>query len=317
MYQNHTCNVYLWLLVAILFCLRDAADKMARPSVEARLKKNAVLKTKNPTRARMLSKADDAVRIQREYYAATASRYDEMHAHEGDDDYRSVRLVDALFHMIQPKSVLDVGAGTGRGVLRLLDTLPNTSICGVEPVAALIDQALKKGVPKTSIIRGTGEALPFADGSFDLVCSFALLHHVPSPNVVLREMLRVARKAVIVVDGNRFGQGRMAMRWLKLALFKTRLWKLVNLVKTGGKGYLITPGDGLAYSYSVYDTFDYIADWADELIVVPAEACKPVTWLHPLLTASHVLVCAIKNSETGVEVVRDADFESRHLLKND
>ena len=255
----------------------------------------ARLMTRQLIGASILSKVDDAVRIQREYYTETASRYDQMHAHEGDDDYRSVKLVDALFYMIRPNSVLDVGAGTGRGVLHFLETLPNASICGIEPVEALIDEAIKKGVPKNAIVRGAAESLPFADGSFDLVCSFALLHHVPSPNAVIREMLRVAGKAVIVVDGNRFGQGPMAMRWLKLLLYKTGLWTLVNYVKTRGKGYLLTPGDGLAYSYSVYDSFECIADWADELIVVPAGSGKAVTWLHPLLTASHVLVCATKN----------------------
>lgn len=255
-----------------------------------------------------MSKADNAVRIQREYYTATARRYDDMHAHEGDDDYRSVRLVSALIHMIRPKSILDVGAGTGRGILCFLEILPTGRVCGIEPVEALIDQGLQKGVPKRSFIRGSGEDLPFSDGSFDVVCSFAILHHVPDPNRVLSEMMRVARKAVIVVDGNRFGQGSTAMRWIKLALYKSRLWGLVNRIKTRGKGYLVTTGDGLAYSYSIYDSFDCIAKWADELMVVPVEACKPSTWLHPLLTASHVLVCATKDLNSGDSAATKSGF---------
>lgn len=255
-----------------------------------------------------MSKVNNAIRIQREYYTATAGRYDDMHAHEGDDDYRSVRFVGALIHMIQPKSVLDVGAGTGRGISRLLEILPNARVCGIEPVEALIDRGLQKGVPKHTFIRGSGEALPLPDGSFDVVCSFAMLHHVPDPNRVLREMMRVARKAVIVVDGNRFGQGSTAMRWIKLALYKSRLWGLVNRLKTGGKGYLVTTGDGLAYSYSIYDSFDCIAKWADELMVVPVEACKPTTWFHPLLTASHVLVCALKDSNSDDCIATQSGF---------
>jgi hypothetical protein len=107
-------------------------------------------------------------------------------------------------------------------------------------------------------------------------------------------MMRVTRKAVIIVDGNRFGQGRLPVRWLKFALYKTRLWKLVNCMMTRGKCYLLTSGDGLAYSYSVYDSFDCIAEWADQLIVIPAVPCKATTWIHPLLTAGGVVVCALK-----------------------
>ena len=122
-------------------------------------------------------------------------------------------------------------------------------------------------------MQGVGEALPFGDASIDVVFSFAILHHVPKPDAVIREMLRVARKAVIIVDGNRFGQGgHWPVRLLKLALYKAGLWGVVNYLKTGGDGYLITPGDGLAYSYSVYDSFDRMAEWATRLIVMPAEA---------------------------------------------
>jgi hypothetical protein len=110
-------------------------------------------------------------------------------------------------------------------------------------------------------------------------------------------MLRVARKAVIIVDGNRFGQGRWPIRILKLGLYKAGLWEIVNYLKTGGKGYLVTPGDGLAYSYSVYDSFGCLAEWATQLIVASADSCKSASWFQPLLTASHVIVCAYREAD--------------------
>jgi ubiquinone/menaquinone biosynthesis C-methylase UbiE len=239
----------------------------------------------------------DAVRIQREYYTDTAQRYESMHAHEGDDDLRLLKLIVALLRTVQPRTLLDVGCGTGRGIRHLHQAAPELSIFGIEPVAALLDQAVRKnGPPPSAFIRGSGESLPFADASFDVVCSFALLHHVPRPDAVIQEMVRVARKAVVITDSNRFGQGRWPSRVLKLVLYKSRLWGLANYLKTRGRGYLITEGDGLAYSYSVYDSFYRLAAWAERLILIPTDSSKPRSWLHPLLTSGGVVVCALRET---------------------
>lgn len=237
-----------------------------------------------------------AVQIQRQYYTETAAQYDSMHAHEGDDDLNSLKFVLSTLRAVDAKTVLDVGAGTGRGIRHLLDALPALSIRGIEPVGALIQQSVQSnGLSNGTILQGSGDALPFADASFDVVCSFALLHHVPKPQAVVGEMLRVARKGVIISDSNRFGQGRWPIRVLKLGLYKAGLWGLVNFLKTGGKGYMLTEGDGLAYSYSVYDSFDQIAKWAQQIILIPTEAGHSTSWFHPLLTSAGVTVCALKD----------------------
>ncbi len=244
----------------------------------------------------MSTKAADAIAAQRRYYTETAVRYDSMHAHEGDGDEWNLQLVDALLGVVNAKSILDVGAGTGRGMRHFRSSAPDRFVCGVEPVAALIDQGLARHFDSAvHFIQASGDALPFADDSFDAVCSFAILHHVPRPAVVVGEMLRVARKAVLILDSNRFGQGRWPMRAAKLFLYKSRLWPIVNFAKTRGKGYLFTEGDGIAYSYSAYDSFDQIAKWADRLMVIPSEPGKADSWLHPLLTARGVLVGAFKD----------------------
>jgi ubiquinone/menaquinone biosynthesis C-methylase UbiE len=248
-------------------------------------------------RGALRDSADEAVLIQRRYYTETAAQYDTMHAHEGVGDYKNLEFVRALLHMIQPGTLLDVGAGTGRGVRYFRETMPDLLVRGIEPVGALIEQAgVKNEIPPGTIIQGVGEALPFKEASFDVVCSFGTLHHVLRPDAVVREMTRVARKAVIIMDGNRFGQGSWPVRLLKLGLYKVGFWGVVNYLKTGGKGYAVTPGDGLAYSYSAYDSFDYLAEWARELIVVPSEPCKALSWFHPLLTSPGVIVCALKGS---------------------
>lgn len=246
----------------------------------------------------MSPKADLAIAAQRRYYTDTAARYEAMHANEGDGDEWNMWLVCSLLRAIEAKSILDVGAGTGRGVRRMQAAMSGSLVCGVEPVAALIDQAMtKRNNFASGFVQASGDALPFRDKSFDAVCSFAILHHVPNPSSVVGEMLRVARKAVLILDSNRFGQGRWPIRALKLALYKARLWPLVNYVKTRGRGYLFTEGDGVAYSYSAYDSFGQISGWADRLMVIPGERGRAGSWLHPLLTAGGVLVGAFKETD--------------------
>jgi len=244
----------------------------------------------------MPGKPDPAVEIQRRYYTDTAARYDSMHAHEGCGDPSITKFVSALLQMLEVRSVLDVGMATGRGMRDLKRALPGVFVCGVEPVAALVQQAAQSGnTPGLQVIRATGDALPFANGSFDAVCEFAVLHHVANPSAVVKEMLHVAKKAVFLCDSNRFGQGSSAAKYIQLALYKSGLWGVYNFLRTGGKGYTITEGDGLAYSYSVYDSFGLISRWADRLILIPSNAGeKGTSWFHPLFNSGGVLVCAMK-----------------------
>jgi ubiquinone/menaquinone biosynthesis C-methylase UbiE len=245
----------------------------------------------------MAGNTSETVQLQRQYYTDTAAEYDAAHAGEGDDDPVNLRLVYGFLRMIEARTVLDIGAGTGRAILHLMKNMPDLSVRGVEPVAARIDQAVQtKGIPGGVIVQGVGEALPFGNASFDVVCAFGMLHHVTNPDAVVSEMLRVARKAVIIIDGNRFGLGSWPVRVLKLALYKAGVCRIVNYLKTGGKGYNLTEGDGLFYSYSVYDSFDRIAEWAGQLIVIPNEACHARTWLHPLLTCGGIFLCALKET---------------------
>ncbi len=212
----------------------------------------------------MATKLTQAVEIQRKYYADTAGRYDSMHAGEGASDPSIFMFVHSMLRMLDVKSVLDVGTATGTAILGLKEAFPRTLVCGVEPVATLLEQAVRSGVPRGALVCAMGEALPFPDGAF--------------------------------CDSNRFGQGSRMARLTKLAIYKSGLWGLFNYLRTRGKRYMITEGDGLAYSYSVYDSFELVARWADRVILVPTgPGGKASSWFHPLLNSAGVLVCAIKD----------------------
>ena len=107
-------------------------------------------------------------------------------------------------------------------------------------------------------------------------------------------MMRVSSKAVFISDSNRFGQGSFEKRLLKLIIYKLGLWKIGDFIKTKGRGYIITESDGLSYSYSVYDSYETLEKWAHKIIFIPTAESAVKSWLHPLITSSHILVCAIK-----------------------
>ena len=108
--------------------------------------------------------------------------------------------MSGFFDVLGISSVLDVGCGTGRGLQYFLERNARVRVHGIEPVPALIEQAVKVNlIPSHLITKGCGEALPFADQSFDAVFACGVLHHVQEPNRIVREMMRVSRKAVFPV----------------------------------------------------------------------------------------------------------------------
>jgi ubiquinone/menaquinone biosynthesis C-methylase UbiE len=234
--------------------------------------------------------------IQREYYERTAHLYDASHVRDGDEHYVALRHIGGFFDVLRISSVLDVGCGTGRGVKYFLDRRPGVLVQGIEPVAALIDQAVQvNSVPPGLIMKGAGEALPFADQTFDAVFECGILHHVKEPDQIVREMMRVSRKAIFLSDENRFAHGSTFARWAKLLLCKTGIFRAAYRLKTLGKGYRFSEGDGLAYSYSVFDSMQVLSEWADRVIVIPTDEVKTKSVFHPLLTSFHVLLCAIRD----------------------
>lgn len=140
------------------------------------------------------------------------------------------------------------------------------------------------------LVGGDGENLEFADDSFDWVCCFAVLHHVREPDALVREMLRVARVGVFISDSNNFGQGSRSARWVKGAARVTGLWPLVKWIRTRGKGYVISEGDGLFYPYSVFSSFELVNEsCAKVMLWSTAPTGKSLLWSSP-----HLAVVGIK-----------------------
>src|SRR5271154_2906680 len=113
---------------------------------------------RNRTRAKhpMAQKPDPGVEIQRKYYTDTAARYEQMHEHEGAGDPLINKFVLSVLRMVDARSVLDVGTATGRGLRDLRQAMPDGFVCGIEPVAALLDQAAQNASASGgSLVRGS------------------------------------------------------------------------------------------------------------------------------------------------------------------
>jgi SAM-dependent methyltransferase len=212
-----------------------------------------------------------------------------MHVQPGDEHFIALEYATALLHAVRAKSVLDVGSGTGRAVRFLRQQCPDLQVEGVEPVRELREQAQALG---TVLHDATGEDLPFHDGSFDVVMAFGIMHHVPDPAPVIAELTRVARSGVMISDANRFGQGSAAAGILKIAIHRAGLWPAFERLRTKGRGYMESDGDGIFYSYSIFDSTSQLETWADRVFVVPTMPQKKVPLLQ--IATPHGLLVAFR-----------------------
>jgi ubiquinone/menaquinone biosynthesis C-methylase UbiE len=196
----------------------------------------------------------------------------------------------SMIDLLKMGSILDIGSGTGRVLVHAKGVNPNLKVMGIEPSAELRQVGYSKGLSPHELVDGDAQQLTFDDGAFDLVCAFAALHHIPNPRKAVSEMLRIANKAVFISDSNNFGQGSVANRLLKQTLNSLGLWKVADFVKTRGKGYTISEGDGLAYSYSVFHNYSQIS-----------QCCKSVHLVNTVpagknfyRSAAHIALLGIK-----------------------
>jgi methionine biosynthesis protein MetW len=110
---------------------------------------------------------------------------------------------------IEPGSrVIDLGCGDGR-LLSMLRDEHSCTVQGVELDRKGVIGAVSRGVPV--IHSDLDEGLPeFPEDSFDFAVLSSTLQQVLHPQKVLREMLRVARRALVVVPN--FGHWRVRLQ---------------------------------------------------------------------------------------------------------
>jgi ubiquinone/menaquinone biosynthesis C-methylase UbiE len=118
-------------------------------------------------------------------------------------------MVDAYLSRVEfapDARVLEIGCGTG-AVTRALARRSGVAVAiGVDPSPVFIAKAeeLAAGIGNVEFAVGDGRALQFGDGDFDTVVVHTTLCHVPEPDAVLIEAMRVLRPGgtLAICDGD-------------------------------------------------------------------------------------------------------------------
>ncbi len=97
------------------------------------------------------------------------------------------------------QTLLDVGSGTGH-FARYFNHA-GLRVVGVDISLPMLREAARIGSP--SSVLGNARCLPFDDQSFDLVTIIATLEFAASPELVLKEAMRVARRGLLIGALNR------------------------------------------------------------------------------------------------------------------
>jgi hypothetical protein len=90
------------------------------------------------------------------------------------------------------------------------------------------------------------------------------------------------------------GQGSNSARVLKLIATRMGMWPTLKFIQQGFKGWAYSEGDGIYYSYSVFNDLAFIEKHCSRVLVIPVGRQASTSSRCPLLQAETVLVCAFK-----------------------
>jgi len=108
------------------------------------------------------------------------------------------------FKRIPSVWLLDVGTGPGGIPLKIARRCPELGVVGVDRSFNMIrvarQLAAEQGLgDRAFFLVGEASSLGFPEGSFEIVISNSLLHHLPYPILALNEMARVAKAQGVVL----------------------------------------------------------------------------------------------------------------------
>lgn len=160
-------------------------------------------------------------------------------------------------------SVLDVGCGTGRLLLRGADEAVHmTGIdLSVEMINASIENT-KQYEDKTTLVVGDACALPFSDNQYDMSLSTCVLFLLPEPELGMKEMVRVTKsngKLVLLNPASKMSDenANAFIEKHDLNQFETKALKQWAKVSTRRHRYTEEQLDELLFKYGANEISHY------------------------------------------------------------
>ncbi len=125
-------------------------------------------------------------------------------------------------------TILEIGVGPARIASKIIHYNPKLTVIGIDLSDSMLEIASnnlpKFDVPegKINLVKADGKVLPFRDDSFDLVMSHNMLHHIPDPvpmfkevkrvvkpegGILIRDLIRPPNKLIAKIYSRMFGMG--------------------------------------------------------------------------------------------------------------
>jgi ubiquinone/menaquinone biosynthesis C-methylase UbiE len=117
-------------------------------------------------------------------------------AHQADAIWPQESTIFRGYGLPHDPDILDVGCGTGEITARLAALYPRATLVGVDLIAGHLDVARERCAElggRATFREADAFALPFEDGTFDLVVCRHVLQAVPRPEAAMAEIVRVLR----------------------------------------------------------------------------------------------------------------------------
>ncbi len=106
------------------------------------------------------------------------------------------RFVNVL-RSLQPKNLLEVGAGEGYLLSIIQRALPDVPLRGLDVDSTIVNEG-RRLFPKLDLRPGDIYRLPEADQSWEVVVASEVLEHLERPAKALAELKRVARRYIVL-----------------------------------------------------------------------------------------------------------------------
>jgi|WetSurMetagenome_2_1015567.scaffolds.fasta_scaffold102255_2 ubiquinone/menaquinone biosynthesis C-methylase UbiE len=129
-----------------------------------------------------------------DYYTSIAQKYDIIRLPDYDSFQDKIRILSNDYNILNSKSILEIGCGTGNYIHELARVLGINSI-GIDINSEMLVEATrKKSGENISFIHADAHSLPFESETFDTVLAVNSIHQMSDISDVFHEANRVLKK---------------------------------------------------------------------------------------------------------------------------